>query len=53
MDKMMVHGLATGLHIVLKAYKIPKKEGFFPCEWFDHLDRMQISGPSPYDAVPQ
>ena len=30
--------------------KISEAEGFFPCEWFDHMDKMQNTEIPSYDA---
>ena len=41
---------ATSLDSFLKAYKTSETKGFFPCEWFDHPDKMQNPELPPYDA---
>ena len=41
-------GRATNLDSVLKAYKTPETKKFFPCEWFDHPDKMQATELPPY-----
>ena len=43
-------GGATSLDSILKAYKTSETKGFFPYEWFDHPDKMQITELPPYDA---
>ena len=43
-------GGATSLDSFLKAYKTPETKGFFPCEWFDHPDKIQNKELPPYDA---
>ena len=47
---MNFHGGATSLDSFLKAYKTSETKGFFPYEWFDHLDKMQNTKLPPYDA---
>ena len=41
LDIMNFLGGATSLDSFLKAYKTSETKGFFPYEWFDHLDKMQ------------
>ena len=41
---------ATSLDSFLKAYKTSETKGFFPYEWFDHLDILQNPELPPYDA---
>ena len=41
---------ATSLDSFLKAYKTSETKGFFPYEWFDHPDKMQIPEIPQYDA---
>ena len=43
-------GGATSLDSILKAYKTSETKGFFPYEWFDHPDKMQITKLPPDDA---
>ena len=43
-------GGATSLESFLKAYKTSERKRFFPDEWFDHPDKMQMTEISPYDA---
>ena len=43
-------GGATSLDSFLKAYKTSETKGFFPYEWFDHPNKMQITELAPYDA---
>ena len=50
LDIMNFVGGATSLDSFLKAYRTSETKGFFPYEWFDHLDKMQNSELSPYDA---
>ena len=49
-DIMNFLGGATSLDSFLKAFKTAATKGFFPCEWFDHPDKMQNTELSPYDA---
>ena len=41
---------AKNLDSFLKAYKTSETNGFFPSEWFDHLDKMQNAELPLYDA---
>ena len=50
LEIMNLLGGATSLDSFLKAYKTSKTKGFFPYEWFDHPDKMQITENPPYDA---
>ena len=49
LDIMNFFGGATSLDSFLKAYKT-SENGFFPYEWFDHPDKMQITELPPCDA---
>ena len=42
---------ATSLDSFLQAYKTSETEGFFPNEWFDHPNKLQITEFAPYDAL--
>ena len=50
LDILNFLGAATSLDSFLKAYRILETKGFFPYEWFDHLDRRQNTELPPYDA---
>ena len=50
MDIMNFLGGATSLDSSLEVYKTSETKGFFPFEWFDHLDKMQNTELPPYDA---
>ena len=41
LDIMNFLGGARSLDSFLKAYKTSETKGFFPYEWFDHLEKMQ------------
>ena len=41
LDIMNFFGAATSLDSFLKAYKTSETKGFFPCECFDHPEKMQ------------
>ena len=47
---MNLLGGGTSLDSFLKAYKTLETKGFFPYEWFDHVDKMQNTELPPYDA---
>ena len=47
---MNFFGGATSLDSFLKAYKTSETKRFFSYEWFDHPDKMQTTGLTPYDA---
>ena len=49
-DIMNSLGGATILDSFLKAYKTSETKGFFPYEWFDYPDKMQITELLPFDA---
>ena len=51
LDVMNFLGAATSLYSFLKAYKTSETRGFFPYDWFDHLDKMQRTEFPPYDAL--
>ena len=42
-------GGATSFVSFLKAYKTSKMKRFFPYDWFDHPDEMQMTKFPPYD----
>ena len=50
LDIMNFLGAATSLDSFLKAYKTSETKGFFPYEWFDCPQKMNISELPPYDA---
>ena len=50
LDIMNFLGGARSLDSFLKAYKTSETKGFFPYEWFDHLEKMQKPELPPYDA---
>ena len=50
LDIMNILGGAPSIDSFLKAYKTSETKRFFPYEWFDHPDKMQITELSPYDA---
>ena len=50
LDIMNFLGGATSLDSFLKAHKTSETKGFFPYEWFDHLNKMQNTELLPYDA---
>ena len=50
LDIMNFRGGATSLDSFLKAYKTSETKRFFPYELFDHLDKMQNTELSPYEA---
>ena len=50
LDIMNLHGGATSLDSFLKAHKTCEIKGFFPYQWFDHLDKMQNTELPPFDA---
>ena len=50
LDMMKFHGGATSFDSFLKAYRISERKRFFPSEWFDQPDKMQITELAPYDA---
>ena len=50
LDIMNFLGGATCLDSFLKAYRTSETKNFFPYEWFDHPDKMQITELPPYDA---
>ena len=43
-------GGATTLVSFLKAYKASETKGFFPNDWFDNPDKLEIPELSPYEA---
>ena len=49
LDIMKILGGATSVDSFLKAYKNSETKGFFPYEWFDHLDKMPNTELPPYD----
>ena len=50
LDIMNFLGGTRSLDSFLKAYKTSETKGFFPYEWFDHLEKMQKPELPPYDA---
>ena len=50
LDIMNFLGGATSLDSFLKANKTSETKGFFPYEWFDHLEKLQKPELPPYDA---
>ena len=51
LDIINFHGGATSLDSFLKAYKNSETKTFFPYEWFDDPDKMQITDIPPSDAL--
>ena len=43
-------GGATSLDSILEAYKLSETKGFFPYEWFDHLNKTHNTEIPPCDA---
>ena len=50
MDLMNFLGGATSLDSFLKAYETSETKGFFPYEWLDHPNKMQITELPSFDA---
>ena len=50
LDIVKFLGGAASLDSFLKAYKTSETKGFYPYEWFDHLDKRQDTELPPYDA---
>ena len=51
LDILNFPGGATSLDSFSKASKTSETKRFFPYEWFDHPDKMQITELTPYDAI--
>ena len=50
LDNMNIHGGAASLDSFLKAYKTTETKGYFPYEWFDCSQKMNISELPSYEA---
>ena len=50
LDILNFLGGETSLDSFLKAYKTSETKKFFPCEGFDHPDKMQNTELPPYDS---
>ena len=51
LDIMNILGGETSLDSFLKAHKTSETKGYFPYEWFDCPQKMNISELPPYDAI--